>query len=445
MAERKKTKVDPNLPRHERLSLVQSALRSEYNDVIGVGTKMKISPDIHRIATGSLMLDYAMGGGLPVGRITMFKGSRGSGKTTHAIRIAARAQGLCRRCYRPAEIRDVIPYDTIGDSFEVVPRDDAGKPVDPDAVHHWEADGLCTCMGEGLVPFPSQDKGEGKKAYAERLDQLKENSYEEFIVAWVDAEMVFEFRWAKILGIDERRLVFSRPETGEVAIDVIDPLLRTGAVDLLVIDSIAHLIPSVEVESSTYDQQQGAQARLVNKGVRKFVSAVAECTNVWRKTPTQIWINQERATMSQFGSGKVTPGGKGQGFATSVELECWAAKREVLKISAGIKGEEIVVPQSEELHFKSVKNKTFPPSIEGFYRQILTDVDGEKGKIDEAKQIYRYAGHFEIVTRDGKAGPLTCHLTGYTTDKVGDMTAHVDEHLDEVKAEILRILLLKEK
>jgi len=435
MAESKKktVKVDLNLSRHARVSNVRSQLVSHYDEVVGVGTHMKISPDIYRILTGSIMLDYALGGGLPVGRVTMFKGPKGSGKSTHALRIAARAQGLCRRCYRSAKITDVVPVDAKGN--------EGCAPADAD---HWEARGECTCMAEGLVAFPAQEKGEGKKAYAERLEALKANSYEEFVVCWVDAEMVFEWYWARRLGLDERRVIFVRPETGEEGIDVIDPLLRTGAIDLLVLDSIAHLIPSVEVTATTYDQQQGAMARLVNKGVRKFVSALAACANKFRRVPTQIWINQEREKLGPF-PGKVTPGGKGQGFATSVELDCWSSKRIVEKIKAGNEGEEIIIPQSEELHFKCSKNKTFPPGVEGFYRQILTDVEGRLGQIDEAKQIYRYAGHFEVVTRDGKDGPLTCHLTGFTTAKVGEMTEHVDEHLDEIKLEILRILLLKDE
>ena len=435
MAESKKkaVKVDLKLARHARLSNVRSQLVAEYEDVVGFGSSMKISPDIYRMPTGSLMLDYAMGGGLPLGNITMFRGDKGSGKTTHAIRLAATAQCLCRNCYRPAKITDVIPMDL-----------DGGRVDNPEDADHWEAVGECTCMADGVVPFPGQRKSEGKTAYKDRLVALKENSYEEFVVCWVDAEMAFQFKWATQLGIDDRRLIYVRPETGEEAIDVIDPLLRSGAIDILVIDSIAHLIPAVEVTATTYDQQQGVQARLVNKGVRKFVSAMGACANKFGRVPTQIWINQEREKLGPF-PGKVTPGGKGQGFAIAIEFRCWIQGRKVEKIEAGIKGEDIIVPQSEELHFKCEKNRTFPSQIEGFYRQILTDVDDKLGQIDEGAQIYRYAGHFQIVTREKKGGPLTCHLTEFTCEKVGEMTAYIDENIDEIKAELLRILLLKEK
>jgi len=409
--------------RRALIAKVIAGVNKKYGNIIGTGQNMALHPVIRRIHTGSFMLDYAMGGGVPEGRITMFKGDKGSGKTTHAIRIVAAAQGLCRRCFRPAKILDVVEIQS--------------------SPGEWRAVGECDCIGAGLVPMPSPEKGEGKREYQERTEVLQKNSYEEMIAAWVDLEMAFEWGWAARLGIDTKRLLFIRPETGEEAVDTLDPLLRTGGIDILALDSIAHLIPSVEIEASMYEHQQGVQARLVNKGVRKFVSAVASCANTYGRVPTQIWINQERQKLGPF-PGKVTPGGMGQGFATSIEVECWRSKRDVDKIEAGNKTDVICIPQSEELHFKCSKNRTFAGGIEGFYQQIITDLDGRLGQVNESDQLYRFAQHFKVLLRDEQKGIYTFTITGFTCKTGKEMKAHVDEHMPELKRELMRRLLLKE-
>lgn len=436
MADPKPIKIDLSKSRRARLSEVTEKVHAEYGN-IGVGRRMTL--DLRRIPTGSFMLDYAMGGGVPEGRITMFKGAKGSGKTTHAIRTVATAQSLCRRCMRKAKITDVVACDSDGEMLsEETLKEYEENGIEPD---HWMAVGECDCIKEGLVPLPHQEKGESASDFHDRSSALLENSYEEYIVAWVDMEMVFDWKWAIRLGVDDRRLLFSRPETAEEAVDTLDPLLRSGAVDLLVIDSIAHFTPSVEVEETMYKQQQGVMARLVNKGVRKFVSALAACANEFGRVPTQIWINQERDKLGPF-PGKVTPGGKGQGFATSIELNCWSGKKEVQKINAGNKGEEIIVPQWENLHFKCTKNKTAPPYVEGFYTQILTDVDSRMGQIDEAAQLFRYAAHFGLLTKE--KNKYTYSPTGYETTTQKDMRAHLDEHMDDLKMRLMNLLLLRE-
>lgn len=405
--------------RQSTIANVVDKVRKEYGGVIGAADRMNLWPTIRRLSSGSFMLDYVMGGGLPEGRITMFKGPKSSGKTTHATRLIANAQRLCRRCLRPAKISDVVQ-----------------------SKDYWKAVGQCDCIAVGIVEPPPPEAKEKDREYESRLAALRENSYEEFIAAWIDMEMAFDWTWAKRLGIDTRRLIFSRPETGETAIDTIDPLLRTGGIDLVVIDSIAHFIPSVEVEESTYDQQQGAMARLVNKGVRKFVSAVAYCANTYGRCPTQIWINQERDKLGLH-PGKVTPGGKGQGFATSVELDCWSQGRAVDKIQAGNKEDVIVVPKSVELHFRCTKNKTSSDGIEGFYEQILTDVDGKLGQINEKDQLYRFALHFGLLVKESDKGPYTYKLTGFTCKTGKEMKEHIDAGIDDLKRELMKILLLK--
>ena len=429
---KKKFKIPSMSDRRARISAVRKDIHAEYGDIVGVGTRMKLGDDIRRFTTGSFMMDYTMGGGVPEGRIIMFKGAKSSGKTTHASRIVAQAQGLCRRCMRPANITDVIPVDVNGTPIE-----------DPEKAAYWIAVGECDCIGAKLIEEPAQEKGEKKKDFEDRIAMLRENSYEEFICMWNDMEMVFEWAWARRLGVDERRLLFARPETGEEAIDAIDPLLRSGAIDLMVNDSIAHMIPSVEVQATTYDQQQGAQARLVNKGVRKFVSALAACARKYRRVPTQIWINQLRDKLGPKPS-QVAPGGKGQGFATSIELKCWRGKRQVDQISAGNDDEKIDVPQWEQLCWKCEKNKVGPPYIEGHYTQWLTDVEGLKGQIkDEVKQLFRYAAHFELLQKSDK-DIYTFTPTGFESKTQKAMREHLNENMDLLKSELMNILLLRE-
>ena len=136
------------------------------------------------------------------------------------------------------------------------------------------------------------------------------------------------------------------------------------------------------------------------------------------------------------------PAPTSSGFATSIEMNCWSGKKEVEKIGAGNKGEDIVVPQWEDLHFKCVKNKTAAPYIEGFYKQILTDVDGKMGQIDEAAQLFRYAAHFGLLTKEKNT--YTYKPTEFTSKTQKGMRAHLDEHMVELKRLLMDLLLLRE-
>lgn len=354
--------------------------------------------DKMKISTGALSLDYALGGGVPKGRITLFYGKRSGGKTLNAMRVIAKAQTLCRNCFRPAQ-NLVVKEETIV----------LGEGKDKQEKKVWYAEAFCDCYEKGLfVPGPYQvpdSKGvlieEDKKEFAARIKRYEKNSYEEMICGLLDTEGTHDREWAERLGVDNRRLYYDHPQTAEELVDVYDPWLRTGAVDLVVLDTIAFMTPRKEIEASAEEWQQGLQARLVNKLCRKISAANAACARQWRRMPTQIWCNQVRAKIGGYGDGETLPGGMGQEFSASIEVKFWPTQPEVEQIKAGNKGEEITVPLWVDIRFKVTKNKMAPSSIEGFYRMILTDTESRrKGDISEDDTLFRWAKHYELVSKD---------------------------------------------
>lgn len=430
--------------RRDALAALLETTRKKYGDVVGQAEKMSLT--IPRIPTGSMMLDYAFGGsmldgsvvaGVPSGRITMFWGEKSSGKTTNCLRIVASAQSRCRNCWRiPKAMKVVETTDPQTGEVKV------------------SVQGECDCVARGLYEPQRRmiekmkgekvvEEQEPEKEYQNRVAKLKENSFEECIAAWDDLEGAFDSDWATKLGVDVSRLVYMRPETAEEAIDITDPLLRSGTIDLLVHDSLAQMTPSTEIEESTLDWQRGLAARLLNKAVRKWGSATTKCARVFRKVPTQLWINQIRMKMDNYGT-KVLPGGMGQGFATSVEIECRSNKAEMVSLKAGNKGEEIEVPKYQDIWFKCVKNKTAPPGVSGFYRQILHESFGRVGTIDEFDQMMRYARHFELVKQD-KAKWLLFDAEYKTQTALLDAVKADPELLARVHAVIMKVLITGDK
>lgn len=339
---------------------------------LGIGLR---TIEMSRIPTGSVMLDLALGGGLPAGRISMFYGAKSSGKTTTAYRIAAHAQTLCANCLRPAK-------------FDEAPEglDEDGDPIPPK--------GYCDCYKTGVFKEPTRTPDETKPEYAARLKAYEENSFERFWVAIVDAEGAYDHRWATNLGLKPYGVIFSRPGTAEEAIDVIDHLVRTGAVDLVVIDSIAALTPSKEVEESTEKWQQGLQARLINKFCRKIQSTTLDVAREYGRAPTHIWINQIREKIGvMFGSNETVPGGRGQGFVTSVELKLWANDYKRDKLA----GLDYETARTVRINFKVEKNKTAPPKRTGSYIMGLED-----GSIDDSKLLIDFAEGYGAFSKEGK-------------------------------------------
>jgi RecA/RadA recombinase len=385
-----------------------AALRAAANKSYGAGTmelagRMQPLP-VPRLTTGSLSFDYGLGGGVPVGHVTIFRGAESSGKTTSAVRLAGLAQELCANCYRrpPGGIEVSEDVDT--------------KTGEVARVGHAH----CDCVKAGLC-VPQPHFNEGKDEFHARVKRWMENSYEEFRVAFEDVEGTFDNEWARKLGCDPDRLVLVKPDSAEGAIDIHDELLRSGAVDLIVLDSLAAMTPSAEIEESAENWQQGLQARLLNKMARKVTAARHSVRSDYGRPVTEIWINQERESISiKFGDKSVMPGGKGQIFTASVIAQMWASKWEKDEVDMDMKKEfQMKMGSRVRMNFKILKNKTAPAQGFGGY---LMGVSGEDaGQVLDLDYTLAQAEKFGLMRKDGAKWQLGNETYKSKTEMVARM------------------------
>lgn len=166
------------------------------------------------------------------------------------------------------------------------------------------------------------------------------------ICAFIDAEHALDVQYAQNLGVDLQNLYISQPDTGEQALEIVDSLVRSGSIDLVVVDSVAALTPRAEIEGDMGDQLPGLQARLMSQALRKLAGSIKK-TNC-----TVIFINQIRMKIGvMFGSPETTTGGNALKFYSSVRMD-------IRRIGSIKKGDEVV---GNETRVKIVKNKVAPP------------------------------------------------------------------------------------
>jgi recombination protein RecA len=166
------------------------------------------------------------------------------------------------------------------------------------------------------------------------------------VAAFIDAEHALDVHYAKALGVDVGQLLVSQPDTGEQALDILETLVRSGAVDLIVVDSVAALVPKAEIEGEMGDQHMGLQARLMSQALRKL-------TGITHRTDTTImFINQLRMKIGvMFGSPETTTGGHALKYYASVRLD-------IRRIGPVKVGEDV---RGNRTRIKVVKNKLAPP------------------------------------------------------------------------------------
>jgi RecA/RadA recombinase len=222
------------------------------------------------------------------------------------------------------------------------------------------------------------------------------------LVLWVDVEGVYDAEWARVCGVDLERLYVVRPSFAEQAIDVFCSMLSAKEIEFLVMDSIAALVPAKEIESSAMDQQQGLQARLVGKMIRRVNGAM----NDWaqRDTPrTVLFINQVRQKIGGFSPSGMTPevepGGLGQIFAASVTVRFKRMKYEFANDADRQNG----VGATTALNRFDVRNsKVSTPGQTGEFRLLLRDFAHlHRGDTDDLKLVAARAQSLEYLRQEG--------------------------------------------
>ncbi len=235
------------------------------------------------------------------------------------------------------------------------------------------------------------------------------------IAAFVDAEHAFDRTYAEKLGVNTEELIISQPDNGEQALEIADNLIRSGAIDILIIDSVAALTPKSEIEGEMGDSKMGLQARLMSQALRKLTGTISK-TNC-----TCVFINQLREKIGvMFGNPETTTGGNALKFYSSVRID--------IRRSSQIKNADNVI--GNRVRIKVVKNKVAPP-----FRQAEFDIMYGEG-ISKVGELIDLGVEHEIVQKSGSWFSYDGTKLGQGRDAVKQLLKDNPELAEEIEAKI---------
>jgi recombination protein RecA len=234
--------------------------------------------------------------------------------------------------------------------------------------------------------------------------------------AFIDAEHALDVGYARKLGVDVDNMLISQPDTGEQALEITDMLIKSSAVDILVIDSVAALVPRAELEGDMGDAQMGSQARLMSQALRKLTGSISKSKS------TVIFINQVRMKIGvMFGNPETTTGGNALKFYASLRLD-------VRRIAAIKNGEEVI---GNRTRVKVVKNKVSPP-----FREAEFDILYGKGICREGDTL-DLAVNMNIVEKSGTWFSYSGERLGQGRETVRDFLRQNPKITEEIRTKIL--------
>jgi recombination protein RecA len=235
------------------------------------------------------------------------------------------------------------------------------------------------------------------------------------IAAFIDAEHAFDRFYAKKLGVDTENLYISQPDNGEQALEIVDHLIRSGAIDIVVIDSVAALTPKAEIEGEMGESKMGLQARLMSQALRKLTA------NINRTNTTCVFINQLREKIGvMFGNPETTTGGNALKFYASVRID-------IRRIGQLKEGEEI---QGNRTRVKVVKNKLAPP-----FRKAEFDILYGQG-ISKTGEIIDMGVDLNILKKSGSWFSYGETRLGQGRDAVRNLLRDNPELSEEIEGKI---------
>lgn len=223
------------------------------------------------------------------------------------------------------------------------------------------------------------------------------------IVAFIDAEHALDPKYARALGVDIDNLILSQPDTGEQALEIAEALIRSGSVDMIVVDSVAALVPEAEINGEMGDSHIGLQARLMSQAMRKLSGVISKASS------TAIFINQIREKVGvMFGNPETTPGGRALKFYSSVRLEI--RRSEQIKNATDIIG--------NKANIKVVKNKVAPP-----FKTASVDIIYGQG-ISKTGELVDLASEIDIIQKSGA-------WFAYNGEKIGQGRENAKQYLQD--------------